>query len=190
MPKKPKSPCSYPGCPNLCYGQYCDDHKTSENRKYDRYERNQTSATVYRSKRWQAVRKKYYEAHAGWDEELLRVEIEALQAEDFDVFLTGFDEAEISKLFDAGTEVKEDEFNVEEELENPTFSKQGDIWHLGKHRLICGDSTKKETYDALMNGAKAHLVITDPPYNVNYEGSAGKIKNDNMTGEKFYGGYV
>lgn len=63
MPKKPKSPCSYPGCPNLCYGQYCDDHKTSENRKYDRYERNQTAAAVYRSKCWQAVRKKYYEAH-------------------------------------------------------------------------------------------------------------------------------
>lgn len=123
---------------------------------------------------------------AGWDEELLRVEIEALQAEDFDVFLTGFDEAEISKLFDAGTEVKEDEFDVEEELENPAFSKQGDVWHLGRHRLVCGDSTKKETYDVLMNGAKAHLVITDPPYNVNYEGSAGKIKNDNMADEKFY----
>ena len=123
---------------------------------------------------------------AGWDEELLRVEIEALQAEDFDVFLTGFDEAEISKLFDAGTEVKEDEFDVEEELEKPTFSKFGDVWHLGRHRLVCGDSTKAETYETLMNGAKAHLVITDPPYNVNYEGSAGKIKNDNMAGEKFY----
>lgn len=123
---------------------------------------------------------------AGWDEELLRVEIEALQAEDFDVFLTGFDVAEISKLFDAGTEVKEDEFDVEEELEKPTFSKFGDVWHLGRHRLVCGDSTKAETYETLMNGAKAHLVITDPPYNVNYEGSAGKIKNDNMAGEKFY----
>ncbi len=123
---------------------------------------------------------------AGWDEELLRVEIEALQAEDFDVFLTGFDEAEISKLFDAGTEVKEDEFDVEEELEKTTFSKFGDVWHLGRHRLVCGDSTKAETYETLMKGTKAHLVITDPPYNVNYEGSAGKIKNDNMAGEKFY----
>ena len=123
---------------------------------------------------------------AGWDEELLRVEIEALQAEDFDVFLTGFDEAEISKLFDAETEVKEDEFDVEEELEKPSFTKQGDVWQLGRHRLICGDSTKAETYETLMNGAKAHLTITDPPYNVNYEGSAGKIKNDNMADEKFY----
>lgn len=123
---------------------------------------------------------------AGWDEELLRVEIEALQAEDFDVFLTGFDEAEISKLFDDGTEVKEDEFDVEAELEKPPFTKSGDVWQLGRHRLICGDSTKAETYETLMNGAKAHLVITDPPYNVNYEGSAGKIKNDNMADEKFY----
>ena len=123
---------------------------------------------------------------AGWDEELLRVEIEALQAEDFDVFLTGFDEAEISKLFDGGTEVKEDEFDVEEELEKPSFTKQGDVWQLGRHRLICGDSTKAETYETLMGGVKAHLTITDPPYNVNYEGSAGKIKNDNMADEKFY----
>ena len=62
----------------------------------------------------------------------------------------------------------------------------GDIWTLGRHRLICGDSTKEETYTALMDGRKANLVITDPPYNVNYEGSAGKIKNDNMASEKFF----
>lgn len=123
---------------------------------------------------------------AGWDEELLRVEIEALQAEDFDVFLTGFDEDEISKLFDDGTKVKEDEFDVDSELEKPTFSKLGDVWQLGKHRLVCGDSTKPETYKTLLGETKANLVITDPPYNVNYEGSAGKIKNDNMENNKFY----
>ena len=123
---------------------------------------------------------------AGWDEELLRVEIESLQAADFDPLLTGFDEKELSKLFDDGIEAKEDDFDVDAELQKPTFTKSGDIWTLGRHRLICGDSTKEETYAALMDGRKANLVITDPPYNVNYEGSAGKIKNDNMASEKFF----
>ena len=123
---------------------------------------------------------------AGWDEELLRVEIEALQAADFDPLLTGFDEKELSKLFDDGIDAQEDDFDVDAELQKPTFSKSGDVWTLGRHRLVCGDSTKEETYATLMVGRKANLVITDPPYNVNYEGSAGKIKNDNMDGEKFY----
>ena len=123
---------------------------------------------------------------AGWDEELLRVEIESLQAADFDPLLTGFDEKELSKLFDDGIEAEEDNFDVDAELQKPTFTKSGDIWTLGRHRLICGDSTKEETYATLMDGRKANLVITDPPYNVNYEGSAGKIKNDNMASEKFF----
>ena len=109
----------------------------------------------------------------------------------FDPLLTGFDEKELSKLFDDGKDIKEDDFDVDSELQKPTFSKSGDIWTLGRHRLICGDSTKEETYTAelsvlsSMDGRKANLVITDPPYNVNYEGSAGKIKNDNMASEKF-----
>ena len=123
---------------------------------------------------------------AGWDEELLRVEIESLQADAFDLALTGFDEKELSKLFDDGADAKEDEFDVGEELAKPTFSKAGDVWILGRHRLVCGDSTKPETYETLMDGKKANLVLTDPPYNVNYEGTAGKIKNDNMASEKFY----
>jgi len=123
---------------------------------------------------------------AGWDEELLRVEIEALQAESFDPLLTGFDEKELSKLFDDGLNAKEDDFDVEAELQKPTFSKPGDIWTLGRHRLVCGDSTKAETYETLLGDTRANLIITDPPYNVNYEGSAGKIKNDNMASEKFY----
>ena len=123
---------------------------------------------------------------AGWDEELLRVEIESLQGMDFDPLLTGFDEKELAALFDDGMEAKEDDFDVDAELQKPTFSRLGDIWTLGRHRLVCGDSTKAETYTTLMDGVKANLVITDPPYNVNYEGSAGKIKNDNMAGEKFY----
>ena len=123
---------------------------------------------------------------AGWDEELLRVEIEALQGMDFDPLLTGFDEKELAALFDDGAEAKDDEFDVDEELEKPVFSKTGDVWTLGRHRLVCGDSTKAETYEVLMQGKKANLVVTDPPYNVNYEGTAGKIKNDNMAAEKFY----
>ena len=123
---------------------------------------------------------------AGWDEELLRVEIESLQGMDFDPLLTGFDEKELAALFDDGIEAKEDDFDVDAELQKPTFTKSGDVWTLGRHRLVCGDSTKAETYTLLMDGVKANLVITDPPYNVNYEGSAGKIKNDNMVGEKFY----
>ena len=123
---------------------------------------------------------------AGWDEELLRVEIEALQAEAFDLSLTGFDEKELSDLFKDDADVQEDDFDVVAELEKPTFSKSGDVWTLGRHRLVCGDSTKAETFAILMNGRKANLVVTDPPYNVNYEGTAGKIKNDNLADEKFY----
>lgn len=124
---------------------------------------------------------------AGWDEDLLRVEIEALQAEDYDVLLTGFDPAEIDELFSIPEEdIKDDNFDVDEELSKPTMSKQGDVWLLGNHRLVVGDSTMAETYDKLMDGKKANLVVTDPPYNVNYEGTAGKIKNDNLEDSKFY----
>ena len=115
---------------------------------------------------------------AGWDEELLRVEIESLQGMDFDPLLTGFDEKELAALFDDGMEAKEDDFDVDAELQKPAFSRLGDVWTLGRHRLVCGDSTKAETYTTLMDGVKANLVITDPPYNVNYKD--GSIKNDNM----------
>lgn len=124
--------------------------------------------------------------NAGWDDELLSIELSELQGADFDLNLLGFDNKELSQLFDDGNEGQEDEFDVDSELEKPTFSKTGDIWLLGRHRLICGDSTKEETYNRLMDGKKANLVLTDPPYNVDYEGSAGKIKNDNMDNESFY----
>lgn len=123
---------------------------------------------------------------AGWDEEMLRVEIEALQADAFDIALTGFDEKELSKLFDDGNETHEDDFDVDEELKKPCISKTGDVWTLGRHRLVVGDSTKPETYEVLMEGRKANLVITDPPYNVNYEGTAGKILNDNLASDAFF----
>ena len=123
---------------------------------------------------------------AGWDEELLKVEIEALQAEDFDLSLTGFDESELAGFFDTADDAKDDDFDVDAELEKPPVTKSGDLWLLGNHRLLCGDSTKEESYTLLTNGKKANLVVTDPPYNVNYQGTAGKIKNDNLENDKFY----
>ena len=123
-----------------------------------------------------------------WDKDKLALLIADLQGADFDVSLTGFEPAEIDDLFKDTLKdgVKDDDFDVGAELEKPTMTKPGDIWTLGRHRLICGDSTKAETYDLLMGSTKANLVITDPPYNVNYEGSAGKIKNDNMADDAFY----
>lgn len=123
---------------------------------------------------------------AGWDEELLKVEIEALQAEDFDLSLTGFDESELAGFFDTSDDAKDDDFDVDAELEKPPVTKSGDLWLLGNHRLLCGDSTREESYTLLMNGKKANLVVTDPPYNVNYQGTEGKIKNDNLENDKFY----
>ena len=124
--------------------------------------------------------------NAGWDEDILAIELSELQGADFDLDLLGFDESELASIFEDDKEVEDDDFDVEEELNKPCFSKSGDIWTLGRHRLICGDSTKEETYKSLMEDKKANLVVTDPPYNVNYEGSAGKIKNDNMNTDKFY----
>ena len=122
-----------------------------------------------------------------WDTEKLALVIADLQGTDFDVSLTGFDPKELEDLFrdDVKGGVKEDDFDVEAELKKPTFSKAGDLWMLGEHRLFCGDSTKPETFDLLMNGKKANLVVTDPPYNVDYKGSAGKIKNDSMAEDQF-----
>ncbi len=123
--------------------------------------------------------------NAGWNNEMLAVELSELQNMNFDLGLTGFDEKELAGLFNSN-EAEEDDFDIDAELEKPCFSKFGDVWTLGRHRLVCGDSTKEETYTVLMGNSKANLVITDPPYNVNYEGTAGKIKNDNMASEKFY----
>ena len=123
-----------------------------------------------------------------WDKDKLALLIADLQGTDFDVSLTGFEPAEIDDLFKDSLkdQVKDDNFDVEAELQNPTITKPGDVWTLGRHRLVCGDSTKAETLLAVMNGKLANLVVTDPPYNVNYEGSAGKIKNDNMANDAFY----
>ena len=123
---------------------------------------------------------------AGWDTELLKLEIEALQGEAFDISLTGFDEKELSDLFDNDKDAKEDNFDVEEELKKPCFSKTGDLWHLGKHTVICGDSTDPATYEKLLGDTKVNLVCTDAPYFVNLENKSGKIANDNLNDKEAY----
>ncbi len=125
---------------------------------------------------------------AGWDEDMLRVEMEALQGMDFDISLTGFDEAEIADLFAADdNEAQEDDFDEDAALQAEPFVKTGDLWLLGKHRLLCADSTKPEDVKRLMDGKKANVCITDPPYACNYTGGTGmKIMNDNLKGEEFY----
>lgn len=123
-----------------------------------------------------------------WNEQLLADLLVDLQSVDFNTDLTGFETPEIEQLFSKvhNKDIKEDDFDVEEELKNPPISRKGDIWILGRHRVICGDSTLPETYTKLMEGRRANLVLTDPPYNVNVEETAGKIQNDNMPDEDFY----
>lgn len=126
---------------------------------------------------------------AGWDEELLRVEIEALQAEAFDVSLTGFDEKEITDLFKDGngTGTEEDDFDLSAALEKAAFVERGDVWTVGRHRLMCGDATVAEDVIKLMDGKKANLILTDPPYGVSFQSADGlSIQNDSIKGEEFY----
>ena len=126
---------------------------------------------------------------AGWDEELLRVEIEALQAADFDPLLTGFEASELADLFGEEEEkVKDDEFDLTAALEKASFVERGDLWTVGRHRLLCGDATSAEDIDRLMGGKKANLIVTDPPYGVSFKSSDGlTIQNDSLKDEEFYG---
>jgi len=125
---------------------------------------------------------------AGWDEELLRVEIEALQAEAFDVSLTGFDDKEITDLFKGEeSEVKDDDYDLSAALEKAAFVERGDVWIVGKHRLVCGDATSPEDVTLLMDGHRANLIVTDPPYGVSFRSASGlTIQNDSIKNEEFY----
>ena len=126
---------------------------------------------------------------AGWDEELLRIEIESLQGADFDVSLTGFGEDEIADLFagDGEKNVKDDDFDLSAALEKAAFVERGDIWTVGRHRLLCGDATSADDVAALMDGKKANLIVTDPPYNVAFKSGSGlSIQNDSMENGEFY----
>ena len=125
---------------------------------------------------------------AGWDEEMLRVEIEALQAADFDPLLTGFDEKDLADLFDSEEDkVKDDDFDLSAALEKAAFVERGDVWIVGRHRLMCGDATSAEDVARLMDGKKANLIVTDPPYGVSFKSSSGlTIQNDSIKNEEFY----
>ena len=133
--------------------------------------------------------------NAGWDDAMLRIELEALQLEGFDLDITGFDADALAELIagdEPNNEGQTDDDAVPEVSETP-ISRPGDVWIMGQHRLLCSDSTVAESYDRLMQGDMADMVFTDPPYNVNYANSAkdkmrGKdrpILNDNL-GDGFY----
>lgn len=114
-----------------------------------------------------------------WDLDKLKIELGDIELNMADF---GFED-----LLDQMKELPEDdEFDADTELEKEAFVKKGDIWHLGRHKLMCGDSTTSDV-QVLMEGKYADLCVTDAPYNVDYEGGSGmKIQNDNMSGEEFY----
>ena len=126
-----------------------------------------------------------------WDEEKLEALLQELKLDDFDTNLTGFDFDEVDEILKDVTGSKEDNFDIDsayEEIEEP-ITKPGDIWILGKHRLMCGDSTQKNDIMRLINNQEADMILTDPPYNVDYVGKTAealKIKNDNMSDNQFY----
>ena len=121
-----------------------------------------------------------------WDVPLLTALLRDLDESGFDATLTGFDVSEMRDLFDDQSEIKEDDPPEAAPEGAPCFTQHGDRWLLGRHVLYCGDSTEKKDIAALMSGKLVDLVVTDPPYNVAYEGSNGlKIQNDDMPEEQF-----
>ncbi|CAB0673754.1 DNA modification methylase [Corynebacterium diphtheriae bv. mitis] len=124
-----------------------------------------------------------------WDQDKLALLIADLDASDFDAELTGFDDAEIAQLIgslDEG-EVEDDDFDLTSALEAAAFVQRGDVWTVGRHRLVCGDATIPDDVATLMDGTRANLVLTDPPYRVAYKSSSGlTIANDALSDEDFY----
>ena len=125
---------------------------------------------------------------AGWDEEILKVELESLEGEAFDLSLTGFDDEELSDLFkEDKADVEDDDYDLSAALEKASFVERGDRWIVGRHVLYCGDAIDAEDVNKLMDGKKANLVLTDPPYGVSFKSSSGlTIKNDSIKNEEFY----
>lgn len=123
--------------------------------------------------------------NAGWNDELLRIELDALKEMDFDLGLTGFSQEELDAMFPKVVDALTDEDAVPEPPAIPK-TVEGDIWLLGDHRVMCGDSTSIDAVEKLMDGQLADQLVTDPPYNVNYKGSNGlTIKNDSMDDSTF-----
>ena len=127
-------------------------------------------------------------ATGDWEPVALADLLAELQGNGYDLDSTGFDAAEVDDLLSNvhNKDVQEDEFDVEAELTKPCFTMPGDVWHLGRHVVICGDSTLPETYDSLLEGTKVNLVCTDPPYLVKLESSVGKIANDDLNDKDGY----
>jgi DNA modification methylase len=123
-------------------------------------------------------------AWATWEEELLAREIAALLDAKFDIALTGFDQHELDKLLKAAAATESDPDAVPEVPETP-LAREGELWLLGPHRLYCGDALSGLHVGCLLGGKEAGMVWTDPPYNVDYEGQAGKIRNDKMPAAEF-----
>ena len=127
--------------------------------------------------------------NGAWDESKLALLIADLDAADFDVELTGFDEAEIQAMIGSLDEgqAADDGFDLDSALEEAAFVQAGDLWQVGRHRLVCADAPKKENLESLMEGAHANLLLTDPPYNVDFQSSSGlSIQNDKMGADAFY----
>ena len=124
---------------------------------------------------------------AGWDEEMLRLELQELEEAGFDLELTGFDEGEINELLAEATTEESEDAEIPEPPKDPKSIK-GEVWILGTHRLMCGDSTSIDDVEKLMGGGRSDLYLTDPPYNVAYEGKTKDsltIQNDSMDDESF-----
>lgn len=124
-----------------------------------------------------------------WNTDKLAMLISDLQGSDFDVSLTGFEEDELADLFSktAGKEVTDDDFDLTAALEKASFVERGDVWTVGRHRLVCGDATSAEDAAILMDDKRANLIVTDPPYGVSFKSASGlTIQNDSMKNEEFY----
>lgn len=124
-----------------------------------------------------------------WEPVALADLLSELQTSGYDLGATGFDAAEVNDLFSQvhDKDVADDDFDEDKAVEAPAFVEVGDIWLLGRHRLMCGDSTRAADVSLLMDGKKANLCITDPPYGCNYSGGTGmKIMNDTLKGKEFY----
>lgn len=127
--------------------------------------------------------------NAGWDNEMLAIELSDLQEENFDLGIMGFSDDEIADLFKDGNdkEVQDDDYDLSAALEKAAFVEKGDVWTVGRHRLMCGDATSADDVSKLMDGRKANLILTDPPYGVSFQSSDGlSIQNDSIKGEEFY----